>query len=174
MQKTRFFIPLLICLILASACNNQKTPQELLKEENQAISRFIDKHGFTILTEYPQDGIFKEKEFFRDVTGLYIHVIDSGNGTRVKQDQTVLGRFSGLMSFKDDTIRHYTGPYQPDEFIYGRGVFSGNSCVAWEYALHYVGDVSEVRLIVPSSIGTFSDRQNYSPVYFESLKLSLY
>ncbi len=174
MQKSRCIIYLLIGLMIAgSACDNQKSPQELLKEENKAIDRFIRQNGFEILSEYPADGVFKEKEFYHDATGLYIHVVDSGNGTRAKTNQTILGRYYGRISFKTDTLQTYTAS-QPDEFIYGRGTFSKTSCVAWEYALQYVGDESEVSLIIPSKLGTYSDKMNYRPVYFESLQFTIY
>ena len=174
MQKSRLIILLLIGFMLASsACNRQKSPQELLKEENKAIDRFINKNGFKILSEYPKDRIFQEKEFYRDATGLYIHVIDSGNGTRVKVNQTVLCRYYGQVSFKKDTLQ-YSSDYQPDEFIYGRGTFSNATCTAWEYALQYVGDESEVSLIIPSKLGTYYNRMNYQPVYIQSLKFTIY
>ena len=174
MQKSRFIILLLIGLMIASsACNNQKSPQELLKEENKAIDRFINKNGFIILSEYPKDKIFKEKEFFHDATGLYIHVIDSGNGTRAKVNQTILGRYFGMVRFKNDTSM-YVSQYQPDEFVYGRGTFTKEACAAWEYALQYVGDESEVSLIIPSKLGTYSNKMNYYPVYIESLKFTIY
>ena len=174
MQKSRFIIQLLISfMIVGSACNKQKSPQELLKEENKAIERFISKNSFKILSEYPKDGTFKDNEFYRDATGLYIQVVDSGNGVRARVNQTVLGRFNGRISFKNDTIRYISG-YQPDEFIYGRGTFSNAACAAWEYALQYVGDESEVSLIIPSKLGTYSDKMNYHPVYFESLKFTFY
>ena len=174
MQKSRFIILLLIGFIIAgSACSKQKSPQELLKEENKAIDRFINQNGFKILSEYPKNRIFQEKEFYRDASGLYIHVVDSGNGSRVKVNQTVLGRYDGQVSFKNDTIRNSSG-YQPDEFIYGRGTFPSPTCAAWEYALLYVGDESEVSLIIPSKLGTYYNKMNYLPVYIQSLKLTIY
>ena len=174
MQKSRCIILLLIGFMIASsACNKQKSPQQLLKEENKAIDRFIHKNGFKILSEYPKDRVFAEKEFYRDATGLYIHVVDSGNGTRAKINQTILGRYYNLVKFKNDTTLHAT-IYQPDEFIYGRGTFANFACTAWEYALQYVGDESDVSLIIPSKLGTYYDRMNYQPVYIESLKFTIY
>lgn len=190
MKKILFFVSIFIIVCIGISCDNQKTALELMKEENKAISRFIDRNDLIILKTYPEDGVFGEKEYFHDSNGLYIHVIDSGNGNKVKLYQTVTARYNGMTFFKSDTSKFSTFSYkyysngditnQPDEFIYGvtssYGASSSSdmSCSGWALALSYVSENAEVSIIVPSALGTSTDNSNYRPVFYESIKFRFY
>ena len=176
MKKTILFVVSLFCLILAtSSCNDRKTAQEMLKEEKKAIQRFISRNGIKLLSEYPENGVFGENEYFRTSGGLYIHVVDSGNGTRAKLYNEVLVRFSGLSYFKNDTSIIKPVQVRPYEFIYGNSnSYDDLGCDGWAIPLQYVGLNAVVNLIIPSSLGNYSDRLNYRPIYYERLKYTAF
>ena len=175
---------MLACISILS-CSKQKSAQEMMKEENKAIDRLINSKDIKILKEYPTDGVFGENEYFHDSNGLYIHVIDSGNGNKAKMYQTVTVRFKAATYFKTDTLSFSTdiSSLQPDEFIYGvtasygtktTSIRNDQSCSGWAIALSYVSEGAVVNLIIPSALGTPHDRQYYIPIFYESLKFRFY
>ncbi len=173
---TLFFLSILSVMIAGSACNSQKTTQELLKEEKVAIQRFIDKNKFIILSEYPENGVFKDKEFYKTAEGLYIHVIDSGNGKRARYlKDEIQVRFEGMYHFKSDpdsALYKYDSPSSaPYSFIYGNSASYGTyGCNGWAIPLQYVGEEAVVSLIVPSKLGYSDDYSYIRPVYYAKLK----
>jgi len=182
MQKTSIFvissIVLLICL-LGSSCNKQKSLQERLQEEKRAISRYIDRNNFVILNEYPKDGVFKEKEFFRTSDGLYIHVVDSGNGRRAvpfRDEVTVRFEYRHDIALSDTAILRWSssGWVNPFSFIYGLSQsysVSGSSyeCTGWVIPLAHVGERAVVDLIIPSSLGSYNDNGSINPVFYKGV-----
>jgi len=177
----------MVIFLAFTACNDSKTAQELLKEEKKAISRFISQHNYKILSEYPKDHAFGPNEFYKEPNGLYIQVVDSGNGIKPRGGQTVIARYNSKLYFKTDTTKFTPAKNmvggQPDEFQYGirssYGAitpnidYEANSCIAWEIALSYVSDRAKVNLIIPSELGTTYGNQNYLPVYHEGVVFKL-
>ncbi|MDR0823792.1 MAG: DUF4827 domain-containing protein, partial [Prevotella sp.] len=72
------------------ACSSGETYTEKLKKQEKAINRFIDTAGIKVIYTYPKDGIFKDKEYFKEEnTGVYIHVINQGNKDTITKGNTV-------------------------------------------------------------------------------------
>ncbi|MCD7973531.1 MAG: DUF4827 domain-containing protein [Candidatus Azobacteroides sp.] len=148
------------------SCNNSKTYAQLLEDEQNAINKLITDSGFKILYSYPANKVFAENEFVKLPNGLYMNVIDSGNGTRVDSGKVVLYRIKYYRSLFDTTT--YSGySVDPYSFIYGQGTTSSNSySEGLATPLSFVGQNSKVRLIVPSSINTYTISQNVVPYYY--------
>ncbi len=177
MKKTILFVLSFIALVVvASSCDKNETLQEKIEEEKKAIQRFIDKNDFIILSAYPQDGVFKEKEYYKTSSGLYINVIDSGNGKRATPlKDEIQVRFEGMLYFKSETKEvdsDQLSPFGPMSFIYGNTYSYGTyGCKGWEEPLGYVGEEAVVSLIVPSNVGNYADKNtNIVPVFYKQLK----
>lgn len=182
MRKLWVYAMLLISIsFVAFSCNNQKTTQEYLREEKKAIERYIDRNDFDIISSYPENGVFGENQFFKTNEGLYIHVVDSGNGRRVTAlvDQVQV-RFDYFLYVKDavggDTskvILDYR--WFPFEFIYGNTASYSKdalklTCNGWAIPLNYIGEGAIVDLIIPSSLGGTTDYNSFDPVYYKNLR----
>ncbi|MDR0865444.1 MAG: DUF4827 domain-containing protein [Candidatus Symbiothrix sp.] len=187
MRKTLIFVLSAVILSMAHiACDNQKTVQEYLREEKKAIDRYLDKQDIIVLKEYPKNG-FGEKEYYKTNDGLYIHVVDSGNGRRVKPlIDEVQVRFEYLYKVKTyvsgdtvstpfNAIPPYYGEF-PMYFRYGQAGSYGKysydySCNGWAIPLAYVGEGAVVDLIVPSDLGTSFDNTypTFNTVFFKNL-----
>ena len=162
-----------------SACNNNgKNLQELLQEERKAIDRFITFNDLVILKDYPKDGVFGEKEYYKTNDGLFFQVVDSGNGKRAKLLDDVNVRFDYFQYVKEvakgDTSKNYLPFYDPFSFVYGiaQTYRPANSivCQAWVIPLVYVGEEAVLNLIVPSSIGSYGDNYNVTPIFYRNLR----
>ncbi|MDR2691096.1 MAG: DUF4827 domain-containing protein [Dysgonamonadaceae bacterium] len=184
MKKTLIFISALVALLSCSlaSCDKQKSLQERLQEEKRAIDRYIKKNGLVILNEYPASGIFGEKEYFKTSDGLYIHVVDSGNGQRATSlvdEVTVRFDYRHDIAVSDTSITYWSNSalIQPFSFTYGLTqsyTVSGSLvCVGWVYPLAYVGEYAVVDLIIPSALGSSEDNNvNYgiiNPVFYKGL-----
>ena len=178
MQRIHFYLLLIVTLFVTLySCDNTKTPQEYLREEKKAVDRFISRNDIRVLREYPADGVFQENEYFRTPDGLYIHVVDSGNGKRVRpMIDNVMVRFDHYLDVKKyvsgDTTKYtlnYTG--FPIEFRYGiPGSYGSYACNGWAAPLTYVGEEAVVNLIIPSALGASSDNSAYRAVFYKNLK----
>ena len=182
MKKTSIFVISSIVLLiglLGGSCNKQKSLQERLQEEKRAISRYIDRNNLVVLNEYPKDGVFKEKEFFKTSDGLYIHVVDSGNGRRAVpflDEVTVRFSYRHDILISDSSIIWWSnsGWVNPFSFIYGLSQSytpSGSTyeCVGWVIPLAYVGEHALVDLIIPSAMGSSNDNGLINPVFYKGL-----
>ena len=171
---------------ISFSCSQGKSLQELLQEERKAIDKFITMNDLVILKEYPKDGVFKEKEYFRTTEGLFFHVVDSGNGNRVQLRNDVSVRYDYFQYVKDaasgDTTKYpFPFPYQyyhassqPFSFVQGiPQTYSGSYspvCQAWVIPLSYVGENAILDVIIPSSIGSSGDNSSIIPVFYKNLR----
>jgi hypothetical protein len=184
-------VSVVIVSCISFSCSQSKSLQELLQEESKAMDQFITSSDLVILKDYPKDGVFKENEYFKSPEGLFFHVVDSGNGRRVQLRDEVCVRFDYCQLVKDvasgDTTKiyfPYTPTYlytglltslngQPYSFIYGLPqTYSGNYspvCQAWIIPLLYVGEDAIVDMIIPSSIGSYTDNSSVLPVFYKNL-----
>jgi len=172
-------ILIIVVSCISFSCNQSKTLQELLQEERKAIDRFISMNDLVILKVYPKDGVFKENEYFRTTEGLFFQVVDSGNGNRVKFLNDVAVRYDYLRYVKEaasgDSSYYYSNPYyEPYSFVFGvtQTYSSYNSpvCQAWVIPLAYVGEGAVVNMIIPSSLGAYSDNSSVIPVFYRNLR----
>lgn len=161
--------------------------QELLQEEKKSIDRFYNMNNFIPVKPYPRDRNFESNEYFRTDDGLFIHVVDSGNGKKAKYLNDVSVRYEYCQSIKavvsGDTTKYYyplhpvylnNSPYLPMSFVYGISAtyssYSTPVCQAWVIPLFYVGEEAVLDLIVPSSLGSSSDNTSITPVFYKNLR----
>jgi len=180
---------LIATFCISFSCKENKSLQELLKEETRAINRFIAMNDLEIIQEYPKNGVFKENQYFRTNDGLFFQVVDSGNGKKVKLLDEISVRYDYFQFVLDvaqgDTVKYLFPAYsnidrypaalgQPFYFMYGltQTYTSTNSpmCKAWVIPLSYVGEEAVVNLIVPSSVGSSYDYRNITPVFYGNLR----
>ena len=140
--------------------------------EKKIINRVLAEKNIEVLKEYPENGVFGENQFFQLPSGIYLNVVDSGNGNRAVINETmVLVRTSGEYYALDTAISFNTfstisTPFgyisTPFEFKYGlasnvvsehsynyNGLYYYFFGIGLESILTYVGDSSTVKLIVP-------------------------
>lgn len=181
----------LICFIIAlcvafAACSSSETYADKLKNERKNISRFINEHNIVVLNQYPASGVFEENEYFRDpLTGVYINVIDSGNGNRasVSKRSEVNVRFDGAMTLptnESDTTTNNLPGSQPISFTYGiTATYSNSNTGSFDYyylstgitaPLQYVGENARVRLIVPFASGSNFQLAAFKAMYYTQLQ----
>lgn len=180
---------LLIGLCIAfSACSKSETYADKVKKERKIINRFISENNIKLLYSYPKNHKFAENEFYVDISGVYINVVDSGNGKRANASNfaEVSYRFWDTKVLytgsKADTlvVTNDVGGQQPVTFEYGRETTyqSANSeSYAYSYLspgvvapLKYVGENAIVRLIVPFTAGSTYQMQTYLPIYYGKVK----
>ncbi len=172
---TLFLLSIVAITTFLSSCNDAKTTQELIQEEKKSIQRFVAKNNIKTLSNYPADGKFAENEYYRDPDGLYVHVVDSGNGKRVKFGDEICVRFDGVQWFKSDTVSYdsYTANgNQPFTFTYGNSLSYDASfaCSGWAIPLSYVTEGAIIDLIIPSNLGSNYDNKYVRPVFYKRLQ----
>lgn len=196
----RIKIFLLITAISAigiSSCNNVPSYADLKREEKKAIDKLIAEEGFEILKKYPADGVFGEKQFVVLDNGVYLNVVDSGNGRRAVEGRTtILMRCSVRLIFKTDTAAYsnFSNIDIPVEFMYGYASNTISEQAAsysdvWLYLstgvesiLKYVGENSVVKLIVPFDYGSSyqstglngSSSRYGAPLYYDKVRFAFY
>lgn len=184
MKKTVIFVvTAMACLAVSlGACDSSKSLQERLQEEKRAIDRYIKRNGLIILDEYPADGVFAEKEYFRTGDGLYMHVTDTGNGRRatpLTDEVTVRFEYRHDIAVSDTSITLWSESalIQPYSFQYGLPqsyTVSGSPvCEGWALPLAYVGERAVVDMIIPSALGSALDNNvTYgiiNPVFYKGI-----
>ena len=190
-MKTKIFIAMLLGMsICLSSCDKDRISYpKMKKEQRKAIDQFISSQGIEVLHKYPANGVFGEKQFYLTDEGVYIHVVDSGNGHRAQFRKTeVLMRFSGRTFFKQDTTRFefFANRWEPFEFTYGRADMVQHQhskardayyyffSTGLETALKYVGDRSTVRMIVPFDVGSEDQLNRGNPLYYDKVTFRFY
>ena len=167
MKKILLFISLIVTTSLFFACDKTKTAQELLKEEEEAIERFISDNGFIVTKDTA--AMYDKNVFFKTKEGLYIHVKSSGNDNKAKYNQEVLVRFKDMTYFKNDTTKYsnMSAGNGSDKFYYGNAYsYSGLACDGWAIGLGLVSENAEVSLIIPSILQPYSRQSTFLPVYY--------
>ena len=171
MNKLFLFVSVFFVASIFFACDKTKTAQELMKEEQKAIERFIANNGIIVTKNFAD--MYEDNVYFKTKEGLYIHVIDSGNGNKAKYNQEVLVRFKDFMYFKNDTTKYsnMSAESSPYVFYYGNVYsYSGLACDGWAIGLSLVSENAEVSMIIPSSLQPYSDQSSFSPAYYGYLK----
>ena len=187
MRKGLNLMMILGAVMMIASCNKTKSYTDMLKAEQKAIDRLIDEEGLEILSEYPADGVFKENQFYKLDNGVYLNVIDSGNGNRYTNGTVVQSRFR-VKFFMSDTIEIdnltqdlYGGPAAlsatfSDYYRTSVEIKSGNavptSFISEGLAsgLEYVGDSSYVKLIVPFKVSGGDFVTQGEPLYYTKVR----
>ncbi len=176
---------------------------ELKSDENKLISKILAEKGIEVLKEYPSDGIFEEHQFVQLDGGVYLNVVDSGNGNRAELNNTrILLRFdSEIYLSADSSVERsfYANNTVPFEFKYGMALnivnqykddYTSNYYYYFssglELPLSYVGENAVVRLLIPgyatgedgyypeSSTFQRANRECFYPIYYDKLKYTFY
>jgi hypothetical protein len=174
------FFLIFIASILASSCSSTKTYAQLLDDEKSLIDGFIKRNNIQVVSEYPKDSIWVNKNG-KDVywllsDGLYFHMVDYAD---LKSNDTILLKDVIVPRFKQytlgtpsDTISNWSTidyPY-PSDFVYGDLT---NSCTAFQNAVYYMRrSGSEAKIIVPSKIGFNANMLTVTP-YGYDLKIKI-
>jgi hypothetical protein len=150
-----------------SCSDTYPTYEELKSDEKKQINKIIAEKGIQVLNEYPADGVFGENEFVELSSGIYLNVVDSGNGNRAGINATtVLIRVKAEYTYADSIYKFssFSNMETPFEFKYGHAynvVSAHSSYIGYgdpyvyffsaglESVLSYVGDGAEVKLLVP-------------------------
>lgn len=188
MKKGFVFLVLMMSMVIGFSCSNTKSYGEMLKDERKAIKQMIKDSGFVILDKMPEDMKFAANEFVQLDGGIYMNVIDTGNGKRAVENKTeVKVRFvvNGLINNKDslyydcslnyDTPLEFTYPLLADVYERGYGFTTGTREYYYlsegvSVPLKYVGEQGVVKLIVPFKKGSDSDGTAGLPRYYSWLK----
>lgn len=172
-----------LCIVFA-ACSDSESYADRVEREKKAISRFINENNIQVLNEYPSNGVFQSNQFYLDPSGVYINVIDSGNGKRADASKRaeVYFRFKDriwLPASESDTVSLSNLSVYPLSFNYGvsatyTGDYNTNQ-ISFYYLspgivepLKYVGENAKVRLIVPfrDRAGSAFQISSFQTVYF--------
>jgi hypothetical protein len=173
-----------------SSCNNNRTYAEMKRDQEKAVKRLIAEKGFEILQNWPTDSIFGENQFVKLENGIYLNVVDSGNGNRaVVGKTTVLVRFR-LIDFADKqeevAVDFFDNNEYPFEFLYGNAAYLVSiHAQAYddyyyyfnegiEHILQHVGENAVVKAIIPFETGSTMQSTLGLPLYYERMKFVYY
>ncbi len=205
MKKCFYVLVLISCimnLMFIVSCDKYPTYEELKSDEREIINRVLVEKGIKVIHNYPSNGVFEENEFVQLSSGIYLHVVDSGNGDRAKagtdRATDVLIRVSGEYYYGDSVYQFNTFQNGNEGFSFKYGsaysvvTAHSNSYNSYYYffsmglesVLSYVGDGAVVKLIVPgySEINNYpggsamqnSDRYEYIPIYYDKVRYTFY
>lgn len=177
--------------IIFAACSKDSYADKLEKEEN-VIKQYTKEQGFDIIDKYPASRVFGDKQYFKDPsTGIYIHVIDSGNTDKIKKGDYVFMRFydTRLLMSAPDSVYSNDKPNSDEfadmNFTYGNSGsyissdYSGNKYYMYIFLspgcarpLDFnLGDKAEVSLLIPFANGSYYQQySNYEPIFYGRLK----
>ena len=180
--------------IMFAACSKDSYADKLEKEE-KAINQFIKEQGFSIIDEYPASRVFADKQYFKyPDTGIYIHVIDSGDTDKIIKGDVVYMRYYDtrlLISEPDSTYSNDKQNYDEFAALYFTYGNSG-SYTSSDYSTYIplspymytflspgcarpldynLGDGAEVSILVPFANGSYYQQySNYEPIFYGRLK----
>ena len=201
MKKAFYILILIWCfvnLMFTVSCNKTPTYEEMKAAENKIIKKIISDKRIKLLSEYPEDGVFRENEFIQLNSGIYLNVVDSGNGNRPVYGSTdLLVRVSGEYYYSDTviTFNTFTNAAYPFEFRFGNAynvmqerngdyLYYNYFSLGLESILSYIGDSAVVKLIVPgycevsgypgSSSMQSSEGYTYIPIYYDRVRYIFY
>ena len=202
MKKSFYVLAVVWCTLtfmFTPSCNKMPSYEDLKKKEMKTIQRMLNEKNITVLTEYPKDGVFLENEFVLLSNGIYLNVVDSGNGNRAEFGVTdVLMRVSGDYYFRDSlySFSTFINTAYPFDFRYGNAYnvvqSKGNDYFYYSYfgagfeaVLSYVGDSAVVKMLVPGhaevyegvpagSVMQSGDGYSFLPIFFDRVRYTFY
>ncbi|MDR2389413.1 MAG: DUF4827 domain-containing protein [Tannerellaceae bacterium] len=186
MMKKGFYFGWILCAaLLVDSCSNSRQYVDMLNAQEKAINRLIDENEFVILKNYPENGVFQSNEFVILDNGVYLNVVDSGNGNRATQGTTtVLCRFNvkWLVEWSGTdtaTVNNFQNGSEPLIYKYGMSAPSSSDSYSTTFfstllfsGLQHVGDSSVVKLIIPFHLD--GNNQTFGgsgiPLYFSKVQ----
>ncbi len=168
----KFLFPLMLVLVtLVTSCNSDPDSYEnLLADEKESISKFIDRNNINVISSLPEDNVWGENDYYRESNGMYIHIVDTGDVDTVVSYQTILARYNKIsLDATPDTLVRFWDPIDapyPYEFKYN--VDDGITCDAFHLAIKYMKHNNSVaKIIVPSKLGTDDDVDAVTAYYYD-------
>jgi len=160
------FVFVALSLIFTVSCNKTPTYEEMKAAEKKLINRILAENNIEVLEEYPASGVFGENQFVQLSSGIYLNVVDSGNGNRAVYNETIVLVRVSLTIYDYEPATNFTifpNIYPPFEFKYGlAGSVVNEHANAYDYDLYYmffsiglesilnyVGENAVVKLIIP-------------------------
>ena len=92
MKKGFYFVLILCAACLMGSCSKTKSYTDMLNDEKKAISRLIDSLDIEVLKDFPDDSIFAENQFVKLDNGVYMNIIDRGEGRATLYSTKVMYR----------------------------------------------------------------------------------
>ena len=145
----------------------------MLKEEEIAISKLINKENITVRNYAEGQTSFDKGIYYKFSNGLYMEVLEAGGEHPVAEKTRVNVRFEGYIFNKDSIQQNFNNlsipGFQDTEFIYVDRYSRG--------ALHFIliksallGDGAKVRLIIPFTIGAEINYNRGSTMYCREVR----
>lgn len=159
MKQISYLIILAFCTSIAFSSCTDTTYAFELKQEKLLIAEYIKRDSINVLSSFPKDKKWGEKDYVLTASGLYFHLVDSGDiaiGDTIKAGDIVVPRYiEYTLKEASDTL---TSNWSTLDFPYPKYTFSygdlTQSCEAFHEAAKYmVRNNSRARLIVKSKIG---------------------
>jgi len=177
-MKRISYLLLLVFLtsIIASSCTSGKTFAQQLDDEKALITAYIKRNNINVLSSFPADKKWGPNDYVKTGSGLYFHLVDSGNTSipdTLQLKNTVVDRYKKYtLNIASDTISNWNTidfPI-PDEFVYGDLT---QSFKGFQEAVTYMKrNDSEAKIIVPSIIGIQADMMSVTPYgYYLKIKI---
>lgn len=174
MKKEIVFALFLGCLFMTS-CKEESSYAVQLKAEKALIKEYISRMGISVIEEWPEDSVFAENQYLLTSSGLYIQLLDKGQGTdTVEYNDIIVLRYKkyGLTEYAD-TLSYWTTSDTPYPIEFNYGVTSDLACSAWHEAISYMKRMqSQARIIVPSKIGFSDDSSSILTPYGYEMKIT--
>jgi hypothetical protein len=184
-MKKGFILGLLfLCGGLLIACNSNASYTKLLNQQKKAISRFMDENDYVVIKDYPADGVFKPNEFYVLDNGVYMNVVDSGNGNRAVSGQTsvlcrsmVRGLIYNSADLDTAQVNNFDNGTNAIKFVYGSSTASTSDTYTQYFfstalfsPLEYVGDSAVVKLLIPFDQASSYYQSIGDPLYFSKVQ----
>lgn len=172
MKQISFIIILaFITSISLSSCSDTTYANEL-KQEKLLIAEYIKRNNINVLSEFPKSKIWGENDYVLTESGLYFHLVDSGEITAtdtLKANNIIIPRFKEYNLYADaDTLtNNWSTLYYPHPASFKYLDYT-SSCQAFHEAARYmVRNNSRAKLIVKSKIGFETYWDPATPLAYE-------
>lgn len=179
-------VALISFTVVFSACKGE-TYIEKLQNEEKAIGRFLDENKIKVLSEFPENAVFAENEYYLDkTTGVYIHVLDKGTDEKPsKQRRTeVFLRYDTVFNLQTGAIESHPNwkSEVPMSFKFGvtSTYYNSQSNGIPSYYLlsqacvvpleNNLGNKAAVKIIVPFQNGSTAQQSAYKTLLFSRLE----
>ncbi|WP_321333468.1 DUF4827 domain-containing protein [uncultured Bacteroides sp.] len=193
-KLTLLFIALLSVGALFQACDNTKTYADMLADEKDAINAFIKDNNIKVISqaEFEKDTVtdLATNEYVGFSNGVYMQIVDRGEGDTVKSRDVILVRFMEYDILQKDTtsVSNYDTDGWVDAFNYTASgttvsgqftegnmlsAYGGNVPAGWLIPLKYIRDRAHVKLIVPSKMGHTVASQYTYPYFYDIRKFQI-
>lgn len=178
-SKMKKMIYLVLLLIVASACNNNKNVySDLLKAEEELIKAYILREGIHVVESDSMPTQWGEKDYWKvpEYDNFYLHMVQAGDtaSAEVEAKDNILLRFKRYtLEEYADTLSNWNTLDNPNPTKFQYMVSSDASCLGWQTAIkHMKYTNSQCKVIVPSKMGFSEENSSVTP-YGYDLKITI-